>query len=1652
MPDSDNDGLLVGRLFGTTAARYPDRVAVVAGAESLTYARLDAAADRLAGQLRRAGVGPDVPVAVLFDRERVTSVVAAVAVWKAGGCYLPLDPGVPVARNRRMIAADGPAVLVGGPESLAPFADLVATCPDTGTEPPSGPDAADGPAPQGTTPHDVTPEHLAYIVHTSGSTGEPKAVAVPHRALATIHRAWADCYDLTDRPRVCLQAAGPAFDVHVADLVRALLSGGRLVLCPTRILLDPPALAALIEAEAVDTIEFTPAVLRLFVAGLDRPLPSLRLIAAGGERWSVEDYRAVRSALGERVRVVNSYGVAEAAIDSTWCEVTEEVLVAANGSVPIGRPFPGVVTAVVDGDGNEVGEDATGELWLSGPTLARGYHRNPEATAERFPFRRGRRWYRTGDVVRRADGMLVHLGRGDDEVKVRGVRGSLSGVEAVLSAHPAVAGAVVLHEERAGESVLVAHVLADPGSLGAVRSRAAGVLPPALVPDLVAHRRFPLTASGKVDRPALAAAAAAGLTVTARDAVERTVIELWTRHLGRGPRDRAENLFEAGGSSLTAALLAAALRDATGAAVSTATVFAAPTPAGLVRALADAGTAASSPRRGAGDTGPLSPDQRRLWLLHKLRPDDAAYHLPTLLRIRGPVRLDLLRRALDHLVARHDAFRTAFADTPDGPVARILPPTGMAYELIEASGGTAVDAFVARPFDLARGEVVRAAVLRGAAAGQVDLLLVAHHAVYDGWSERVVVEELGTVYDALAAGTEPDLPALPVRRLDVSRWQAERLEGEVRADRRSYWRDRLADAPGPLALPTRRGAPGTGRAGVVRAPLSEDRMRAVAAVAAAARTTPNAVLLAVFAALLGRWSGHSDLVVGVPYGDRDLPATQRLAGFEVATLPVRLTIGTDEGFDTLLERTAQALVEAIAHGDLPYDEIVGAARRPGSGTAPLFRTWFNWLGPPLTPPTLRELTVEVLDPPVPGALFDLAAYVTTDGPGARIDFVHDAGLFEPATVEAFAEQFTTLLDGLCADPARPPADHHLGRTRTVAELPGDAPDLLARLARIAEEEPDREAVRAPERNIGYRRLYAEAAAVSRALTPGSVVGVLTDRTADLVPALLGILGAGAAFTVLDAAHPASRLAAQLAAADAKTGLAVGRRVPPELASSGVRWLEVAPPGDTPTGEAPDPPRWPVAPTEPGAPAYVAFTSGTTGEPRGVVGGLEPLAHFLDWYTTRHRIGRDDRTALLSGLAHDPLLREILVPLWAGAALSVPPPELLRSPRELRDWLATEGVTVLHATPALCRLLAVPRGAPALRRIRLLCCSGDTLTAADLAAIRSWAPDAAVVHGYGATETPQLVSARVLEPGQPVDDPIAIDPGAPGAEVLVLDRRGRPAGTGELGDVVVRGPHLALAVLGDPAALTPDPVTGHRRFATGDLGRRTADGRIVLAGRRDEQAKVRGVRVEPAEIDHWLRTLPDVADGACAIRPDRDGEARVTAYLVPSPGRPAPTQEAVRAGLRSRLPEAMLPARVMVLEAVPLTPNGKIDRAGLPEPPPGRRRLPVRPGDGSERMVAGLWQAVLGTEEVPADRNFFDLGASSLQIAQVHQRLQETLGRPVPIATLFAHTTVRDLAAHLDGAGGPSAPAPRREPAVSTTDLRLRRLAARGSASAKEKRI
>ncbi|WP_424537159.1 amino acid adenylation domain-containing protein [Sphaerisporangium viridialbum] len=1587
--------------FADLARSSPGAPAVQEGRRTFSRREIDVWADHIAEQLGASGVGAGMPVAVYLERSAVVAA-CALGVWKAGAALLAVDPQTPRARLRDMFEETPPAALLtqAGLRPRAAFYTGSVLHPDR-LAAGDGPRAAvgDRPSPGGS---EVRPDDLAYVIYTSGTTGRPKCVGVSHRSLLSILDAWTEVYRFGTESNVVLQVAGLGFDVAIGDLVRGLLTGARLVVCPREVLLSPAALHALMRDSGVDFANLTPSLLRPLVAHLRETggrLDFMSCLVSGGESLTAADYAAVREVTGRRVRVFNIYGLTEATIDSTYYEVPDPP--PATGGVPIGRAFAGTDLHVLDEKMRPADE---GELYVGGRHLARGYLADAAMTAARFVAGPGgARLYRTGDrVARLPSGDLLHLGRTDDQVKVHGVRIQPAEIEAVLISHPRVRAAAVVPRVAAGTTELVAYLVtggeAEAWEAEAeIRRFAAARLAPAAVPAaLVFVPELPVTPGGKLDSRRLPEPETGVRRVPGRSPAEAAVARIWSEFLGVEVARTDLDFFELGGDSLLAARMAARLMEETGAHVPPGAVLRHPTVGELARLVSGAGVLPPIPADPGRTEGPLSPGQHRLWALHQVGGGLAAYNIPTVVRISGPLDRDVLRASLDLLVARHPALRTAFAATPDGPVQRVV--AAPAIEFFEDGGGDGLEEFVRRPFDLADPPLLRASLTR-TGSGEHLLVLVLHHLVSDGWTMRILLDDLGVIYSALAVGERPGPPGTAPTYLNFAVWYARRLRDGELDGQLDHWRERLRNVPPPPALPEPlRSLEGVGTRRLL---LGGEVAEVVRWLAAEHRTTVFTVLLGAFAALLSRWSGQRDLIVGAPFGDRFVPGTEKLAGFFVNTVPLRFRLPPGMSFASLLRQTRSLVADAAANQEIPFDVVQRAV-----GEVPL-TVWFNHLGPPDPAPAFVGLQTEILDAPPAGAIFDLNVYVTDLPDGLSVELVFNEKRCDRDQMAALLVQYRRLLLRAAADPDLPFEEHALTvrRERPVAEPKEHAP-ITATVAARARGRRDAVAVESEAGEVTYAQLGAWAGAVARdlreaGLGPGDVVAVRAERCAALPATLLGVLAAGAAFCLLDPAYPERRLAAQAERAGAVATV----------------WAR-----------AEDGPR--VGPSLRGTPAeplaYVAFTSGTTGEPAPVFGGQTPVAHFLKWYADRFALSPSDRFALLSGVAHDPVLRDVFAPLYAGGVLCVPPSGALRAPRELARWLRAKAVTVAHVTPPLIRMLAAAAQAP-LTALRLLVSGGDALLGADVDLARQLAPNASLVNFYGSTETPQAMSWQEISPSETFTGRVPVGCGIEGVELVVVGAGGQPAAPGELGRVTVRTPYLTHG--------------RGRVYDTGDLGRHLPGGRVRVYGRADDQVKISGFRVEPGEVDVFATRLPYVRECVTVARPGPGG-SRLVSYVAGADGS-RPALDRLRADLRADLPAHALPSALVLVEELPMTPNGKIDRAALPLPStPRRGPVTVADAGDAENVIAGIWAEVLLLDRVELDENFFDLGGSSVRMLAVQAALKDRWDVEIPLLTLYEYASVRALARHLRGSRS-TAMTTRRETGRGEHQAeRARRLAAR----------
>ncbi len=1647
-------------------ARTPEAVALIHGRERITYRELGERTLRLARRLASLGVGPEVRVGVCLSRTPAL-VTTLLGILRAGGAYVPLDASYPQERLGFMVEDAGAAVIVTERQ-------LVSRLPESRArvlvidEDLAGPEAE---------PRRALPGNLAYLIYTSGSTGRPKAVAIEHRSPVALVRWARATYDREELEGGVLFATSISFDVSVAELFFTLASGGRLILAKN--VLELPELPAASEVILVCAV---PSAIAAMADA--RAIPSnVKTVNLGGEPVKGALARALHAGGVQRVR--NLYGPSE---DTTYS--TCEVIARGERREPtIGRPVGGTRIVVLDRELRLVTVGALGEIYLGGAGLARGYLGRPELTAERYvpdPLATvpGERLYRTSDLGRYLpDGRVEYLGRLDHQVKVRGHRVELGEIEVALLDHPQVKEAVVVvRSDRSDGSdgsdrSLAAYFVADPPAptAGELRDHLRGRLTEYMVPaSFTRLDRLPLNPNGKVDRKALPApealevadaplAAAHGYD----DPLQEMLAGIWAEVLGLedlpGPED---NFFELGGHSLLATRVVSRVRAALGIELPLRTLFASPTVAELAVDVSEhlgavARTALGSPLEPLADRSelPLSFAQQRLWLLDRLEPGSTVYNLPLAYRVDGPLDAGCLEAALGEVVRRHEVLRTTFSTGKEGGEPRqvVAPARSFTLPRIDLSGLPAAareaeavrvtNEEATRSFDLETGPIFRAALLISGPA-EHRLLLTTHHIASDGWSVDVLLGELTALYRAAVAGLPSPLPELPIQYADFAAWQRRWLSGAVLEDQLAYWRQRLSGAPEALDLPTDRPRPAveTSRGAHLSTPLPPALTAGVRALSRDRDATLFMVLLAGFATQLHRYTGASDVLLGSPVAGRNRAEVEGLLGFFVNTLVMRVDLAGDPGFDVLVGRVRETALAAYAHQDLPFERLVEElAPQRSLARSPLFQVSFV-LG---VEEESRELAPGLPLEPLPvdykTTKFDLTLALDLRDDELVADLEYRTDLLDATTVRRWADHYAHLLAAAVECPKAPlsalgllsPAERHqIAREwNDTAPLPEPAVCLHQLFEAQAARTPDAVALVSPDgrQRLSYRELEARAEALARRLRilgvgPEILAGVLMDRTVELVVSLLAVLKAGGAYVPIDPAYPRQRVATLLA--NSRAAVLLTRRallaefagsLPPEAVPLFV---------DEPAEETEAPP---LRPPQPGNLAYVIYTSGSTGEPKGVAIEHRSAVAFARW--AREVYAPEERAGVLgsTSVCFDISIMEIFVTLaWGGRIL------LAENALALPTLPARDEVTMINSVPSAMAELVRDGRLP--DSIRVVNTGGEAVKGALARRIYEQSRATRVIDVYGPSEdttysTTSLIPRDVETPavGRPIH----------GTRAWVLDAGLRPAPIGVPGAVYLAGDGLARGYLGRPALTAerfiPDPhgAPGARLYRVGDLARYRTDGEIEYLGRIDHQVKVRGFRIELGEIEAVLAAHPTVEKAVVATHDyGKQGaeDVRLLAWVVPAAGR-AVEPESLLAWVGERLPEYMVPAAVVPLAEMPLTPNGKVDRFALPIPEAREGTAAETPRSPVEELVAGLWAETLGLSRIGPHDDFFELGGYSLLAIRLLARLRAATGLELPLRALFAHPTVAALAAEVErGLRAPGAVAlPPIEPSAAGDD-------------------
>ncbi|HEY5705829.1 MAG TPA: amino acid adenylation domain-containing protein [Terrimicrobiaceae bacterium] len=1624
-------------LFEAQVRRTPETVAVCFEDRALTYRELDKRADELAVNLRGMGVGPEILVGICMQRS-IDMLVALLGILKAGGAYVPLDPTYPKERLAHILEDARPQAvlteralrgeLLAGQPNVIHFEELQESM-DIGAR---------------NAIQFRSSSNLAYVIYTSGSTGKPKGVEISHRALVNFLTSMLRTPGLNANDTL-LAVTTLAFDIAGLELFLPLMSGARVVIAGNEQARDGGQLLALMQRSGATVMQATPATWRMLLEAGWQGDPRLKILC-GGEAWPRELAEDLLKRCGS---LWNMYGPTETTI---WSAVAK---VEAGQPVAVGPPIANTSFYILDECRRPMPIGAPGELYIGGDGVARGYHNRPDLTAEKFvsdPFRSqsAGRLYRTGDLARyRSDGTIDYLGRMDNQVKIRGFRIELGEIESVIGQFAGVRQAVAaVFDGVTGDKRLVAYVVPDDDRtllpVEALRGQLKLQLPDYMIPSaFVVLDKLPLTPNGKVDRRALIPPERQVDGYRApRSPQEEILCTAFADVLCLDRVGIDDNFFSLGGHSLLAMQLVSRVRALLGAELAVRAVFEAPTVSDLVACLGGAGKApAPLARLQRPSRLPVSYAQERFWFLDRLEGSRAEFKINEALRLRGELDLQALERAINALVERHEVLRTHFREAGGEPF-QVVEPTGrisLSKEDLTARDEEAVQAALRRqarvPMALSQDPLLRIGLLK---LGPCDHILhwSWHHIVTDAWSIAVFKKELAALYTAFREGRLPDLPELAIQYPDYAIWQRAHLKGETLAGLLDYWRHQLrGSCVLELPIDRPRGDVQTHAGATEALVFPKGLANQLRELSRRENSTVFMTLLAALKVLLFRYTGQEDVSVGIPIANRGHVEVENLIGCLLNTLVVRTQLSSDARFRDFLLRVREVTLEAYAHQELPFEKLLEELQPERNlNRTPLFQVFINYTSFEADAMNLPGLSVESLGYSEIEARFDLSLYFTDIEKHLRLDLVYNSDLFEASTIQRMLERFKILLEAIVADP-----DQKIGalalltpddrKTHTISDnrvrpvnpyvhfpLSGIEQSLGSRFEEQARNHSTHTAVKTQRHEWTYAELDRRANMVAREMLRLSPEGdqraaLLLDHDAPMVAAILGSLKAGKTYVPLSPSHPSERIASIIADSQPRLLVtdAANRERAREFAVGEIQLIDI---------EALSDDSEPVlhhVDLSPDALAYVLYTSGSTGEPKGIAQSHRNVLHHIRNYTNGLHISPHDRMLLLASYGFDAAVMDIFGALLNGATL-LPFDIRKHDFISLSGWVATEHITIYHSTPTVFRhfLRAIPENG-AFGATRLVLMGGEPVLSQDLDLFKKrFSSRCLIVNGFGQTEYSFSLQYFADSETEFVGNSIPIGYPVDETAVSLLDDKGH---AGQIfGEITIRSRYLAQGYWGRPeltaAAFKEDPDGEKMTFRTGDLGRLRVDGTVEFAGRKDFQVKIRGNRVELGEIETVLHRHSQIDGVVVVVRHSAENEEQLVAYVVLKNGGSA-SGDQLRDFLAKSLPDYMVPSTFVMLDKMPLTPNGKIDRTALSLPERERSDLPyLPPRTPFERSLVDIWRDVLGLDAISVRDDFFEQGGHSLIATRLVSQIREKLDVEIPIRAVFEKRTIENLALYI----------------------------------------
>ncbi len=1643
----------VHEMFCELAYQQPDLTAIDSVQGTLSYRELNRRSNAISSALVSAGVRKG-DLVVIFAENRIFIIECILAVLKTGAAFVPLTPDLPGKRLESMLAQCEPRWVIVEDENRAQWEQV------PGHDRVSEVAVQNANGDQEFAAEAAEPDGLSYIFFTSGSAGQPKPIAGRLKAIDHFISWELRTFALTRGTRVS-QLISPVFDAVLRDIFAPLCAGGTICIPPDQeMVMDGAALGRWLMKEKINLVHVVPSLFRMVLNQRDRNVrfDSLKYVLLSGEKLLPADVKKWH-ALGGDGKLVNLYGPSETTMTKFVYFIGPDDQF--KRSVPIGKPIDGAKALIVDENQRACPKGTVGEIYIRTPYRSLGYYRQPALTNAVFipnPFSQDPSdvVYKTGDLARMLeDGNFELIGRRDHQVKIRGVRIELGEIEAALAECKSVEQAVVVdREDVEGNKVLCAYVV-PRGTIEAseLRQQLAMRLPEYMLPSAyVMLSEFARTPTGKIDREALTRTELKSRReyIAPRTPVEEMLAQVWSHVLRLEKVGIRDNFFELGGHSLLATKLTTRVRKA----------FQAEVPLrwllenGTVEAMAQAiqgqrwgirqgSEAAMLKRCDESERNQLSYAQRRLWFLHQLEPASSAYNLSSGVKLRGPLDVTALELSLNEIIRRHETLRTTFVAGPGGePELVIAPELRIALPVRLVTGGNEQEqqeqlrrimrAEIAQPFDLSSGPLIRAQLLALSEHEHVALLTV-HHIVSDAWSQAVLVDELAKFYIAHSKGERPAMEELPIQYADYAAWQREGSQDGLMEKQLAYWLMKLHGTTGVLDLPTDyvRPAAQSQRGASFHAAMSEDLGRALQQLAWQETSTLFMVLLASLQVLFWRYSGQQDFCLGTPISNRGRQETEHLIGLFLNTLVMRTELQPRMTFQALLNSVREAALEAYAHQDIPFEKLVDELEPERDlSRSPLFQVMFAFQNVPEQSLQLPGLEVEVLLPDLETSKFDLSVIINAEHGRLNTTFEYSTALFEQQTIERLWKHWQNLLQEIVAHPEIGLTDLRLLDTAERRQILYDwnqttrrypqGNTVLELFEQRAMTAPSAAALIFENQTLTYAELNRYANQVARFLGakgagPEQVIGICMERSIEMVVSLLGVLKAGAAYVPLDPGLPAERLEYMIANAQAGMVLAQGQLLQllpardAELIPVDREWPQIGLHAD--------------ANVETRAAgenlAYVIYTSGSTGWPKGAMNEHHAIRNRLMWMQDAYQLTSGDRVLQKTPYSFDVSVWEFLWPLLAGARLVVARPGGHQDSAYLVKLIREQGITTIHFVPSMLQAFIEEPGVEKCVSLKRVICSGEALGWELQEAFHRRLPWAELHNLYGPTEAAVDVTFWHCERGSqrpgvvPLGRPIA------NTQLHILDEDLEPVPVGVTGEIHIAGEAVGRGYWNNPdltaQKFVPNPFSdraGQRLYKTGDLGKYRADGVIEYLGRNDSQVKLRGFRIELGEIETALRRHLCVRQATVVVRVDLPGQQRLVAYVVPQQAAAISSpKDEFEAFLRGQLPEYMIPSSFVLLEQLPLTSSGKIDRRALPKPELRVDKQRVAPRTSTEEGLAAIWAEVLGLDEVGIDDNFFNVGGDSIRSIQVRARAQQA-GWNFSLQDMFRYQTIRQLAEHM----------------------------------------